>query len=75
VRDRIVNAMKNFDYDTFRIDLRSENGQVVAIMSIGGKGAPSTGGQGLNLNVRVTGVVEHLSELLIIGRKIGVGQQ
>jgi hypothetical protein len=44
-------------------------------MSIGGKGAPSTGGQGLNLNVRVTGVVEHLSELLIIGRKIGVGQQ
>lgn len=67
VKARIIDALRNFSYDTLKMDLlRNKDGGLTASVTVGGKGGTGPTAQELTLTVNVNGIDQALRQALVI---------
>ena len=75
VKSRIMEALRNFNYDTLKVDLIQKDGGLTASVTVNGKGGTGDTAQELDLTVNVNGIDQLLRQALIIKQALGaVGQ-
>ena len=75
VKSRIIQALRNFNYDTLKVDFLQKDGGLTASITVVGKGGTGPTAQELNLTVNLNGVDQVLSQALVIKKALGaIGQ-
>jgi hypothetical protein len=71
VKSRIIQALRNFNYDTLKVDFLQKNGGLTASVTVVGKGGTGPTAQELNLTVNLNGIDQVLSQALVIKKALG----
>jgi hypothetical protein len=71
VKARMIDALRNFSYDTLKVDFVQKESGLTAAITVNGKGKTGPKPQELSLTVNVNGVDALLSEWLVIRKALG----
>jgi hypothetical protein len=71
VKARILDALRNFNYDALKLDLVQKGGGLTASITVNGKGGTGPTAQELDLTVNLNGIDQVLSQALVIRKALG----